>query len=109
MWMIQRMSDFHHRASLAATIRCVVAIAALCVTLSSPADAGKRSMAERRAFCAETGFPGCHRPGYVVDHIWPLCDGGADDRTNMQWQRVADSKAKDKWERLLCRNPRSVQ
>jgi hypothetical protein len=37
----------------------------------------------------------------VKDHIIPLC-GGADDPTNLQWQTVADAKAKDKWERRGC-------
>ena len=42
-------------------------------------------------------------PGYVVDHVKPLCAGGADDPSNMQWQTVADAKAKDKLERQQCR------
>jgi len=29
---------------------------------------------------------------------------GADDPSNMQWQTVADAKAKDKWERKQARN-----
>ncbi len=34
-----------------------------------------------------TGYP--HgRPGFVVDHILPLCAGGADAVSNMQWQPV---------------------
>jgi hypothetical protein len=37
-------------------------------------------------------------PGYVIDHVQPLKRGGADDPSNMQWQTVADAKAKDKWE-----------
>jgi hypothetical protein len=48
--------------------------------------------------------PATHRrtgpcPGYVVDHIYPLACGGKDAPSNMQWQSVADAKAKDKWER----------
>ena len=38
------------------------------------------------------------RTGYVVDHIKPLKEGGADDPSNMQWQTKADAKAKDKAE-----------
>lgn len=54
-----------------------------------------------RAFQRATGYP--HgRAGYVVDHIIPLCAGGADAVTNMQWQALADSKAKDRYERGLC-------
>jgi hypothetical protein len=41
-------------------------------------------------------------PGYVIDHIKPLDCGGADDPSNMQWQSVAEGKAKDKWERQGC-------
>jgi hypothetical protein len=29
--------------------------------------------------------------------------GGADAPTNMQWQTVADGKAKDNWERKTCK------
>jgi hypothetical protein len=38
-----------------------------------------------------------------VDHIVPLCAGGADRPRNMQWQTVAEAKAKDKEERAMCR------
>jgi hypothetical protein len=40
--------------------------------------------------------PAAHgRPGYVVDHIIPLKRGGADEPWNMQWQTIAEGKAKD--------------
>lgn len=42
-------------------------------------------------------------PGYVVDHINPLCAGGADAIENMQWQSKEESDKKDKLERALCR------
>lgn len=43
-------------------------------------------------------------PGYVVDHIEPLCAGGADAPANMQWQTVPDGKAiKDREEFRTCR------
>lgn len=62
-------------------------------------DHGKiiRSESARRAFMTASGYP--HgRPGYVVDHIIALKRGGADDPSNMQWQTIADGKAKDKRE-----------
>ncbi len=43
------------------------------------------------------------RPGYVVDHIVPLACGGANAPSDMQWQTIAEGKAKDKWERKGCR------
>lgn len=42
-------------------------------------------------------------PGFVVDHINPLCAGGLDNPGNMQWQSYNDSLVKDKWEKQLCR------
>jgi hypothetical protein len=62
----------------------------------------KRSEAAKAEFERETGYP--HgRPGYIVDHIKPLACGGADAPSNMQWQTVAEGKAKDKTERIGCR------
>lgn len=62
----------------------------------------QRHHAEVRAFMVQSGYP--HgRAGYVVDHILPLCAGGPDVRTNMQWQERAASYQKDRYERALCR------
>lgn len=36
--------------------------------------------------------------GYVIDHIIPLKRCGADSPRNMQWQTIAEAKAKDRWE-----------
>ncbi|MES2047867.1 MAG: hypothetical protein V4447_05675 [Pseudomonadota bacterium] len=41
--------------------------------------------------------------GYVKDHIKALDRGGADAVHNLQWQTVADAKAKDKCGRKECR------
>jgi hypothetical protein len=37
-------------------------------------------------------------PGYVIDHVQPLKEGGADEPRNMRWQTTQDAKAKDSWE-----------
>lgn len=52
--------------------------------------------------CPATGLTTGRCPGYVVDHVYPLCACGADTPSNMQWQSLKDSKAKDLWERKLC-------
>lgn len=62
----------------------------------------KRSETAKHQFEVKTGYP--HgRPGYVIDHIVPLACGGADAPSNMQWQTVAEAKAKDRTERIGCR------
>lgn len=70
--------------------------------------AAVRSHPERHAFQRENPCPatgqrrgGC--PGYVIDHVRPMCAGGADHHSNMQWQTVDAAKAKDRWERQICR------
>ena len=52
--------------------------------------------------CPSTGLATGACPGCVKDHINPLCNGGPDSVENMQWQTVADAKAKDRWERKIC-------
>lgn len=66
-----------------------------------------RSAAAKNAFkrqqpCPSTGKSSGPCSGYVIDHVKPLECGGADAPSNMQWQTVADGKAKDKTERS-CR------
>ena len=41
-------------------------------------------------------------PGHEVDHIIPLCAGGADKVRNMQWLRVEAHKAKTKKDVKHC-------
>lgn len=67
--------------------------------LATPAEG--RSRAVVRRFMQMTGYP--HgRPGYVVDHIIPICAGGPDVVANLQWQKKSDSFVKDRYERALC-------
>ena len=84
-------------------MKYTIALMALSL-IASQADA--RSRQARAEFvrshpCPTGQHKGC--AGYVVDHVVPLCAGGADEQRNMQWQTVADGKVKDRAERALCR------
>lgn len=54
--------------------------------------------------CPATGQTSGACPGWVVDHMIPLCAGGPDTPDNMQWQDKPTSLRKDKYERQLCAN-----
>jgi hypothetical protein len=68
-----------------------------------------------REVCATDGLPGsaysrAHRvvkrrpvPGHQIDHIVPLCLGGADVEANIQVQPIDEALAKDELERSACR------
>jgi hypothetical protein len=58
----------------------------------------ERSEKAKGDFMKQSGYPD-GRPGYVVDHVRALECGGPDVPSNMQWQTVADAKAKDHIER----------
>jgi hypothetical protein len=86
--------------------RLVALVAALLV--AGPSIAAERSREVAAQFqhanpCPSTGkrFGAC--PGYVKDHINPLCNGGLDAVSSMQWQTIADARTKDRWERAICR------
>ena len=53
--------------------------------------------------CPSTGKSSGRCPGYIKDHIKPLCAGGADRPSNMQWQTEKEAKQKDREERKMCR------
>lgn len=78
----------------------------LCFLIPGIADA--RSQKAKHDFAKVHPCPATERhiarcPGYVIDHIIPLCAGGADAPKNMQWQVKRDSYKKDKEERATCR------
>jgi hypothetical protein len=56
--------------------------------------------------CPSVGSTSGACPGYVRDDIIPLCAGGADATWNMEWQTVADGKAKNVTERQACNRQR---
>jgi hypothetical protein len=60
---------------------------------------------QRQHPCPSTGKQTGPCPGYVKDHIDPLCHTGiAGDRVeNLWWQTIQEAKEKDIWEKRLCR------
>jgi hypothetical protein len=78
-------------------------------TSSSVIDAKyKRSVKVLKDFqklnpCPSTGQREGPCPGYIKDHVKPLVCGGADTVENLQWQTVADAKAKDRLEMSCCK------
>lgn len=86
-------------------------LALICLALAfaaTPADARiKRSQSAKVEFKASHPCPanGARKgpcKGYVIDHVKALACGGPDVPSNMQWQTIAEGKAKDKWERKEC-------
>ncbi len=88
------------------TLRMLAALAAT-MAAGHVQTADARSSAEVNAFkrahpCPTVlGLAECRTAR--VDHRTPLCAGGADSwRTNLQWQSLPDSRAKDREEIRLC-------
>ena len=74
-----------------------------------PLTGDSRDPGARRAFqkthpCPSTGRTSGPCPGFVVDHVRPLCAGGSDTPANMQWQSLEESKRKDRLELQECRH-----
>lgn len=79
---------------------------ALCIGPSfakTPRSSAVLSAFKRQSPCPATGARRGACPGYVIDHIIPLCAGGSDLLRNLQWQTRADSLLKDREERRQCR------
>lgn len=85
----------------------------LALSAAAPAIARiPRDRAEVRDFRYEQPCPanGLRRgacPGWQVDHITPLCAGGADKRENMQWISVEDHRFKTLVDARECRRQRA--
>lgn len=57
---------------------------------------------QRQNPCPSTGRRSGACPGWVKDHVVPLCAGGPDAVSNMQWQTVENAASKDRLERAVC-------
>lgn len=92
----------------------IAAVAAACAMIGAAHAAEHRSRAVTQQFqrlhpCPASGRTSGSCPGWVKDHIVPLCAGGRDTAENMQWQTVPAAKAKDRIERRQCRALRAGQ
>ena len=93
---------------MAASPARLAPLAAIMLVLPCLASANEhRSRAVAREFerehpCPSTGLPTGPCPGYWKDYITPLACGGPDAVSNMQWQTIAEARAKDAWERKAC-------
>lgn len=73
----------------------------------------ERSAAEVLAFkrhnpCPATGLRRGACPGWEVDHVRPLCMGGPDTQSNMQWLTIADHRFKTLVDVRECRKYRKM-
>ncbi len=85
----------------------IITGAIISLALIHSADSRERSQKAKDDFkyshpCPSNGNNHGACPDYVIDHITALACGGADNPSNMQWQSIAEGKAKDKWERKGC-------
>ena len=90
-----------------------IAILLLTILALATARATTRDPAQVRHFrhdhaCPATGVFIGACPGWVVDHIIPLCLGGVDEPRNMQWQNKVEGLAKDKLEWEACRKAKKL-
>jgi hypothetical protein len=77
------------------------------LAISPPLDAAERSQAAVREFrqavpCPVTGKARGKCPGWQVDHVIPLCAGGPDTPSNMQWLTVEVHKVKTRGDVRYC-------
>jgi len=82
-------------------------VSVIAQTCHPPRSASARAAFKRSNPCPATGkrYGAC--PGYVIDHVIPLCACGLDAPQNMQWQTTKDSYIKDAEERRQCASLRA--
>ena len=100
------------RNALDCLITSFAALMVIHISVADAASAPRMSTAEtefRAAHpCPATGLPRGQCKGYVIDRIIPMVCGGTEAPDNMQWQTLAEAKAKDRWERIGCRPGRKL-
>jgi hypothetical protein len=97
------------------SIKSFALFAAVAAALSQPCAAAQldRSFRAEVMFrlanpCPATGLTNGECKGYVIDRVIPAVCGGSEEPANMQWQTLAEAKAKDRWEKIGCRPGRKL-
>ncbi len=85
----------------------IILIAACALSTGASAEYARskkvlREFVKLRA-CPATGLHRLPCPGWHMDHIIPLCAGGADSAENLQWLTREDHKAKTRIDVRECR------
>ncbi len=93
MWLLKNLSS--------GWLALALLLAAIVVN-AAPRDPAEKAAFRRTHACPATGATKGKCPGYEVDHIVPLCAGGADSPSNMQWLSTGRHKVKTKSERKTC-------
>lgn len=84
-------------------MKTLLILIALALISAAPVRDPKQVAAFRKTHaCPATNlFTGACK-GWVVDHVKPICFGGADHPDNMTWQDQKVSYLKDAFEREAC-------
>jgi hypothetical protein len=90
-------------AKLSALLLAALLFVSWAAEAKIPRSTAAKHEFQRESPCPSTGYRRGRCPGYIIDHVNPLCAGGPDAPSNMQWQTVADAKDKDRLERQQCR------
>lgn len=82
-----------------------IALSLLCTapTLAAPRSSSEIAAFKRAHPCPATGQARGPCGGYQVDHVNPVCAGGADHRDNMQWLTVQEHRWKTRSDLRMCR------
>lgn len=72
-----------------------------------PRDRAQVNQFKAQEPCPATGRARGACPGWEVDHITPLCAGGPDHHSNMQWISVEDHRFKTFVDVRECRKSSS--
>ena len=91
----------------------IAATALVISLLYGTAIAADRSRSARAEFarinpCPVNGNTRGACPSYHVDHITPLCAGGADHHSNMQWLTIEEHRDKTKSDVYYCAAVRKI-